>query len=279
MENSKQNKDKNIGTAKHGIKFDDNKARWDLIPMPQLSRVVIAINEFLPNGSLAELGILTRMPDTAKIYNLIMKLMRSWCVGVRFAPGTKCENLALIAFLITYIIRGKSYTPEELLRCTNDLERWDLIDSDTLNQLAELYAHGAVKYDDNNWMLINKSRYHSAFFRHFKCLMTNEKFDTENGFDHMISALWNIISLMWFDDKANEPSKEIKSVASMVNKLSDKISVATINHKRKSIVHHFSIKGNWRTACGLKSKAIKINCTHNAKLVTCKVCKKSINKR
>jgi len=195
--NNKQSTDKNADFSKQGIKFDSKKARWDLLPMAQISRVVLAANEFLPGGSLHKLNLLDKKKE-AIIYNTIMSLMRNWSTGHRFIPGTNCENLAVIAFLICFLLKKEDYITEDLLSYSSDIERWDLIDPDVLNILADVYAHGAIKYDDDNWMLVDPKRYHGAFYRHFKCMRTKYIYDSESGFLHLYQALWNVISLMWW---------------------------------------------------------------------------------
>jgi hypothetical protein len=78
--------------------------------------------------------------------------------------------------------------------------RYDLIPLMPLRRLAELYARGAEKYGDTNWLLANSDeelqRFRASFLRHaFQWL----EGDTDE--DHAIAAVWNIFAYLTVEEK------------------------------------------------------------------------------
>ena len=89
--------------------------------------------------------------------------------------------------------------------------RYDLIPSELLKRLGELYARGAEKYGDYNWQKANSEEEYTRFiasaFRHFEQWRAG---DTDE--DHAMGAIWNIIAYEWHlnhKDK-NEENKDKK---------------------------------------------------------------------
>lgn len=84
--------------------------------------------------------------------------------------------------------------------------RYDLIPVGPLRRLADLYARGAQKYGDSNWMLADSpeelQRFKASFLRHaFQAL------NRETDEDHWAAVLWNAIAVMWLEAKlAERPS-------------------------------------------------------------------------
>jgi hypothetical protein len=82
--------------------------------------------------------------------------------------------------------------------------RYDLIPTECLKRLAELYARGADKYGDCNWQKAETEEEYQRFvasaFRHFEQWRAG---DTDE--DHAMGAIWNIIAYEWHkqhkDDK------------------------------------------------------------------------------
>lgn len=78
--------------------------------------------------------------------------------------------------------------------------RYDLIPVDPLTRLAHLYARGAEKYDDNNWMKGQPmSRVYASLFRHMIAWRQGDK--TE---DHLAAVCFNAMALMYYEDKKPE---------------------------------------------------------------------------
>jgi len=53
----------------------------------------------------------------------------------------------------------------------------------------------------NNWKKVKVDKYKAALLRHFKTVRSKERFDGESGFLHLHHAIWNIITLMWFENQ------------------------------------------------------------------------------
>jgi len=83
----------------------------------------------------------------------------------------------------------------------NGKANWSLIPFEVLEKVAEIYTFGAKKYSKNNWKKVKnyKERYFSALMRHLVAYKTGEKIDPESGFSHLVHAVWNTISLLWYE--------------------------------------------------------------------------------
>lgn len=75
--------------------------------------------------------------------------------------------------------------------------RYDLIPPELLKRLADLYARGAEKYNDENWKKANSEeeykRMKASAFRHFMDWFAG--WNTEE--DHAIAVVWNIFAYEW----------------------------------------------------------------------------------
>lgn len=75
--------------------------------------------------------------------------------------------------------------------------RYDLIPSELLKRLAELYARGAVKYGEDNWKKAETKeeldRFKASAYRHF--IDWKEGWNTEE--DHAVAVMFNIIAYEW----------------------------------------------------------------------------------
>jgi len=78
--------------------------------------------------------------------------------------------------------------------------RFDLIPPEGILRLARHYEAGAKKYSDRNWQKgMNISRCVDAALRHlFKYLAG------ANDEDHLAACVWNVFSIMWYEDKMPE---------------------------------------------------------------------------
>lgn len=74
--------------------------------------------------------------------------------------------------------------------------RYDLIPITALTRLADLYARGAVKYDEFNWSKgICYSRVYSSLLRHLFQWARGEKDE-----DHLAAVAFGIFSLLHYDE-------------------------------------------------------------------------------
>lgn len=78
--------------------------------------------------------------------------------------------------------------------------RYDLIPVQPLKRVAHLYARGAEKYDDNNWMKGQPySRAYASLLRHVYAWREGEK--TE---DHLAAVIFNAMALMYYEENKPE---------------------------------------------------------------------------
>lgn len=74
--------------------------------------------------------------------------------------------------------------------------RFDLIPTQLLTRLAELYARGAHKYGDENWKLATSQpeieRFKQSAWRHFVSFQEGQEDE-----DHAVATIWNIIAYEW----------------------------------------------------------------------------------
>lgn len=74
--------------------------------------------------------------------------------------------------------------------------RYDLMPTNALTRVADLYARGAAKYDDNNWKKGQPfSRVYASLFRHMIQWRDGDKEE-----DHLAAVVWNAFSLMYYED-------------------------------------------------------------------------------
>lgn len=88
-----------------------------------------------------------------------------------------------------------------MVRDTQDGKpRYDLIPVQSLKRLADLYARGAIKYDDNNWQKGQPySRAYASLFRHVIAWREGDRSE-----DHLAAVAWNAFALMWYEENKPE---------------------------------------------------------------------------
>jgi len=78
--------------------------------------------------------------------------------------------------------------------------RFDLIPTEGLRRLADLYARGAEKYDDDNWKKGQPfSRAYASLFRHLIQWREGDRSE-----DHIAAVAWNAMALMYYEEKKPE---------------------------------------------------------------------------
>ena len=85
----------------------------------------------------------------------------------------------------------------------SDKLRYDLIDYNQIDKLADILTMGAKKYADNNWQKVEpfNDRYFAALMRHLTAWRNGKKIDDESGKSHLDHAFCNIMFLMWGEDR------------------------------------------------------------------------------
>lgn len=77
--------------------------------------------------------------------------------------------------------------------------RYELLPWDAVGQIAEVYAFGATKYDDNNWRKGYKwSLSFGAMVRHLEAFWNGEDTDPESGLPHLAHAGFHILALLTY---------------------------------------------------------------------------------
>ena len=78
--------------------------------------------------------------------------------------------------------------------------RFDLIPTDPMRQVADIFAYGAVKYADRNWEQgIAYGRVYAALQRHLNAYWGGEFFDPESDMPHLAHAVFGILALLEFE--------------------------------------------------------------------------------
>ena len=177
---------------KYGLKFDGGKARWDLVPFKELLQIIGMFGWLINDKHYKRM---LQNFNEHEIYNYTMDSI------TRFIDDKDNYNdsLAVTGCLMFLLLRGKSYTLEELNRSRN-FYRWDLFDINEIQKVVDVYSYGSRLYGDYNWQMVKKERYFSALLRHFKTVRTKERFDGESGFLHLHHAIWNILALLWIEN-------------------------------------------------------------------------------
>jgi len=79
--------------------------------------------------------------------------------------------------------------------------RYDLMAPWALDQIAQVYTYGTIKYDDDNWWkgLRWKKEVFGCILRHIWKWFRGEKYDDESGLHHLAHAAWNCMALMEYE--------------------------------------------------------------------------------
>lgn len=85
----------------------------------------------------------------------------------------------------------------------NGKTRFDLIDYNQIDKLAQVLTGGAEKYGDNNWQNLSdfNNRYFAALMRHLLAWRNGEIIDPESHKSHLSHVMCNTMFLMWKEDQ------------------------------------------------------------------------------
>ena len=79
-------------------------------------------------------------------------------------------------------------------------ERFDLMPTEALEEIARVFGWGAGKYDDDNWRKGYKWGYSfGALMRHAWAFWRGEDRDQESGLHHLAHVAWHCLVMMTFD--------------------------------------------------------------------------------
>lgn len=78
-------------------------------------------------------------------------------------------------------------------------QRFELVPGNALGDIAEVYAFGSSKYEDNNWRRgYAWSLSYGAMMRHLTAFWEGEDLDPESGLPHLAHAGFHILALLTF---------------------------------------------------------------------------------
>lgn len=79
--------------------------------------------------------------------------------------------------------------------------RFDLVEPEFEEAVAEVLTYGADKYAPDSWQHVEdaENRYYASLRRHINAFRKGEKTDPESGLSHLAHAACNIMFLMHFD--------------------------------------------------------------------------------
>lgn len=85
---------------------------------------------------------------------------------------------------------GKKYDQGKL--------RYDLIPFIALDEVVKVLGHGAQKYGDHNWQLVERAedRYPAAALRHLSAYLQGEECDPESGINHLAHAVCSLMFVL-----------------------------------------------------------------------------------
>jgi Domain of unknown function (DUF5664) len=104
---------------------------------------------------------------------------------------------------------GSQTDPVKCLRYDGGKERLDLIPSGALFELARVYARGAEKYKEWNWVKgTSFRRVFAALLRHSYKWARGESIDPETGCHHLAhAAFWCFALMTWEKSHAGEDDR------------------------------------------------------------------------
>ncbi len=102
-----------------------------------------------------------------------------------------------------YIRSGKEESQlgqSEAARFDEGKNRLDLIPPWSIDQIAQVYTYGTIKYDDDNWWKgMPWKKVIGPMLRHIWKWLRGEKYDDESGLHHLAHAAWQCIALMEYE--------------------------------------------------------------------------------
>lgn len=81
--------------------------------------------------------------------------------------------------------------------------RFDLVEPEFEEAIADVLTYGADKYAPNSWQHVEdaKERYYASLRRHINAYRKGEKIDPESGLPHLAHAACNVMFLMHFEQE------------------------------------------------------------------------------
>lgn len=97
-------------------------------------------------------------------------------------------------------LKEKGFDPAVGGRADHGKPRVDLIPPEVLLELGKLYAYGAAKYEENNWLKgMDYTRMLASLKRHLFAFESGQTTDLENGLHHLVAVIWNAVGLLHYE--------------------------------------------------------------------------------
>lgn len=93
---------------------------------------------------------------------------------------------------------------------------WSLLDLSLLKPVVYRYTQGKYKYSAYNWQKVDnaRERYFNAAMRHLVEYQAGNRYDDDPRFaeypSHLGAAIWNLITLLWFEREDERKEKKEK---------------------------------------------------------------------
>ena len=88
----------------------------------------------------------------------------------------------------------------EAARFDEGKNRLDLMPPWSIDQVAQVYTYGTIKYDDDNWWKgMPWKKVIGPLLRHIWKWLRGEKWDDESGLHHLAHAAWQCLALMEYE--------------------------------------------------------------------------------
>jgi len=81
---------------------------------------------------------------------------------------------------------------------------YTLLPFSVIDDIVDIMAYGANKYNRDNWKLVPREEYIKASLRHITAILKNEEFDVESGFHHLSHAACDIIFAAYNREKQED---------------------------------------------------------------------------
>ncbi len=96
-----------------------------------------------------------------------------------------------------------SHPEEKGMKFSAGKPRWQLMAPlwPAMEQVVRVLTRGAEKYEDNNWMDVDRDEYVRAIMSHYSAYAAGDIFDDDMGTNHMANLICSALFLLWKDDQ------------------------------------------------------------------------------
>lgn len=109
-------------------------------------------------------------------------------------------------------VKRQQQADDPALRYDAGKARFDLIPADALEELAAVYAFGATKYAEDNWVKgMGWRRCIGSALRHIFKWSMGERDDPESGRHHLAHAAWNLFTLIAYEKRGLGTDDRLKT--------------------------------------------------------------------